>query len=238
MQFVANAVRCIEANGSPPKGKHWITKRGVHEDDVTGFPIRTVYKNGMLRINRDPNVHGKPIKDGKFNITCGFSGLRITAFGTKHVAKAFVDRIGPVWEKLFVGIWASEGSEFDERLYLRLASVGRLFAHDDMGEDDGDLLYEMVRPKAVMPASWFYDAPTEDNGIGECGRYIFGGHCALVRDGSDGSPKIWVMRGYFDRSMGLFLGNEKRIVWLRFIASETGTPRVEEHAKLKSALMV
>lgn len=235
---LSDSIESVRVNGDPPKNKHWIVRPGIRPDQNIVTAIRTLHKRGALHVNREPNGFGEPIKDGRFVVTCALSGRKITSYGTFRVAKGFVDRIGPVWESLFVSIWGNGETDCDERLYAKLANVGRLFWHDDMGEDDGNLPYTVEgKPFVVkhVPASWTRSAVHPTVGYTEDG-IEFGGPCAVIRD--DGEEVVWVMKGRKARSRGLFIGNENVIVWLRFRATESGIPAIEEFAKLKSALYI
>lgn len=241
-QQIAQCVAELEKLGKPPKNKHRLVKSSQREGEIEILTFPTVYAKGMLRVNREPNAKQEPTKGGRFNITCGISGMRLTSFGTKRVAKAFVDRVGPGWSKLFADIWASNETDFDSRLYNLLASVGRLFAQDDMGEDDGDRPYEIARHEFVeerLPKEWIYPKATrEKRQLGCHNGIVFGGPCAVLRDGGDRYRSFFVMQGIKEKSRGLFLGSEKVSVWLHFNTFLGQSPRVTEHAKLKEALYI
>lgn len=234
-QVVAQSTCEVEKAGKPPKGKHWIVKLSQWSNEFKVLAFRTVHANGMLRVNREPNEKDETSKDGKFNVTCGISGMRLTYFGTKRVAKAFVDRVGPGWSKLFVDIWASEETDFDKRLYGLVASIGRLHSRDDMGQDDGDHSYEIARHEFVeerLPKDWIY--PREIREKQQLGCYmgiVFGGPCAVLRDGNDGKHRsFFVMQGIHEGSL--------QRVWLHFDTFPGEIPRVTEHAKLKQAMYI
>ena len=231
---IAQCVAELEKLGKPPKGKHRLVKSSQRQDEIEILTFPTVHAKGMLRVNREPNAKQEPTKGGRFNITCGISGMSLTSFGTERVAKAFVDRVGPGWESLFADIWASE-TDFDSRLYNLLASVGRLFWHDDMGEDDGDRPYEIARYEFVeerLPKEWIYPKDRrEKRQLGCYNGIVFGGQCAVLRDGDGGKHRsFFVMQGINEGSL--------QRVWLHFDTLPGRPPRVTEHAKLKEALYI
>jgi hypothetical protein len=234
-QQIAQCVREIEKAGKPPKGKHRLVKLSQRQGEIELLTFPTLYAKGMLRVNREPNEKQEPTKDGKFNVTCSISGMRLTYFGTKRVAKAFVDRIGPGWSKLFADIWASEETDFDGRLYELVARIGRLYSQDDMGQDDGDHSYEIARHEFVeerLPKEWIYPRETREKKQLGCYRgIVFGGPCAVLRDGDGGKYRsFFVMQGIHEGSL--------QRVWLHFDTFPGEAPRVTEHTKLKQAMYI
>lgn len=232
---VATAIEQIKEVGTPKKGKHWIAR-----NKTEAIQVVTVYSNGLLFVNREVAIRtGKSIKDGKFDITCGISGFRLTSFGTKRAAKAFVDLFGPTWKEKFESIFAAETIEISEVRHLEFATIGSKFRNgQDMGEDDGDLPYTIASSEFVdlHLAGFLYDKSCDkEKGIGSFNGYVFGGPCAIVRDGDD---PIFVFQGYRDRRQGMFMyGDIKYMAWMRFTKTN-GVLTVEEHRTLKEALDV
>lgn len=234
-EAVAIAVEQIKEAGAPKKGKHWIAR-----NKTEAIQVVTVYSNGSLFVNREVTIRtGKSIKDGKFDITCGISGFRLTSFGTKRAAKTFVDLFGPTWKEKFESIFAAETIEISEALHLEFATIGGAFRNkEDMGEDDGDLPYEIAPSEFVdlHLAGFLYDKSCDKTkGIGSFNGHVFGGPCAVVRDGDE---PIFVFQGYQDRRRGMFMyGDSKYMAWMRFMKTN-GVLTVEEHRTLKEALFV
>jgi hypothetical protein len=185
--------------------------------------VRTIHTCGDLRVSRD-------MKRGKFDVTCGLSGMTFASFGTLRVATAFVDRLGKVWSELLTC----------ERLHKKLKCVIALFAHDDMGEDDNGLPYRIVGIdyiRAQLPNAWLYPSVDEDDPrwIGKVECVEFGGPCAQLPDGS------LIMRGRYTKTRPIIPAKlifTTEITWLRFSTSTRGVLEVTRHKKLVCALAV
>lgn len=114
------------------------------------------------------------------------------------------------------------------------SSQSNFVAGQDLGEDDGDRPYEIARHEFVeerLPKEWIYPKDLrEKRQLGCHNGIVFGGPCAVLRDGGDKYRSFFVMQGIHEGSL--------QRVWLHFDTFPGRAPRITEHAKLKQTMYI
>ena len=222
--YIRQAASVIYSAGNPPPGKHWRCK-GIGIGGVHAEAVKTIFASGNLRVQRGPKKD-----EFQYEIVDAETGLRVCGFGTKRIAIAFTERLGPTFARIFEDIWSTT-SPHETREYGLLHKLISLFRHDDPGEDDGGAKYALERPEwgdARIPSAW------ADEKIASR-EWVLEGPCLVVHRGEgDGYSPKWVRRVKRTKNADSYKPG-----WLLFehsASSENPYPYMREFKTLRGAL--